>query len=275
LGAGRFARAAGWLLFVSVVGGAQSSWRAGGRVPREGLLVARRFEMIGTTRLGVGRNRRDEVANHRVVFCAKSICALLAGLAVIWLGSSMSAAVSTARSDAAKPARAATLTRFLVRAGEEPGFTPGRPHVAGSLRAYVRYLKSFGPPKQVAADAKRLKAEGFVAAAWEHTTNNPESGVGQSYVREFATSIGAGHERAFIVHVMPGHTKFGVTGIPGAYGRKGKVFGDERYANLVWRQGRCTLSVGESFFPRTTAAPTRPLIAAAQAIYRRTGGTCP
>jgi hypothetical protein len=219
------------------------------------------------------------MANHRVVFSAKSICALLAGLAVIWLGSSMSAAGSTARSDAAKPAPAATLPRFLVRTGEEPGFAPGRPHVAGSLRAYVRYLKSFGPPQQVAADNKRLKAEGFVAAARENTTGQAaygrEGGVGQSYVREFATSIGARHERAFLVRILPGHTKFGVTGIPGAFGRKGKVFGNERFANLVWRQGRCTLSVGESFFPRTTAAPTRPLIAAAQAIYRRTGGTCP
>lgn len=213
------------------------------------------------------------MATHRVVFSAKSICALLAGLAVIWLGSSMSAAGSTARSDAAKPARAATLTRFLVRAGEEPGFAPGPPHVAGSLRAYVRSLR-FAPPQEVAADTKRLKAEGFVAAAWEHTTNNPESGVGQSYVREFATSIGARHERAFLVHIMPGHTKFGVTGIPGAFGRQGRDSVDETYANLVWRQGRCILVVGESFFPRTTA-PTRPLIAAAQAIYHRTGGTCP
>jgi hypothetical protein len=73
---------------------------------------------------------------------------------------------------------------------------------------------------------------------------------------------------------MPGHTKFGVTGIPGAYGKKGRDSVDETYANLLWRQGRCTLVVGELFFPRTTA-PTRPLIAAAQAIYRRTGGTCP
>jgi len=218
------------------------------------------------------------VANHRVVFSAKSVCALLVGLAVIWLGSSMSAAGSTARPDAAKPARAATLTRFLVRAGEEPGFAPGRSHVAGSLRAYVRYLGSFGPPRQVAADNKRLEAEGFVAAAWEHTIGQAafaaEGGVGQSYVREFATSIGARRERAFLVRILPGHTKFGVAGIPGAYGREGRHSGDESFANLVWRQGRCTLSVGESFFPRTTA-PTRPLIAAAQAIYRRTGGTCP
>ncbi|MGN6171051.1 MAG: hypothetical protein ACTHQQ_23200 [Solirubrobacteraceae bacterium] len=190
----------------------------------------------------------------------------------------MSAAGSTARSDAAKPARAATLTRFLVRAGEEPGFAPGPPHLAGSLHAYVRYLEGFGPPQQVAADAKRLKAEGFVAAAWEHTTGQSafarEGGVGQSYVREFATPTGARHESAFLVLGLPGHTKFGVTGIPGAYGRKGRVFGDESFANLVWRQGRCTLVVGESFFPRETA-PTRPLIAAARAIYRRTGGTCP
>ena len=218
------------------------------------------------------------MANHRVVFSAKSICALLAGLAVIWLGSSMSAAGSTARSDAAKPARAATLTRFLARAGEEPGFAPGPPHVARSLRGYVRYLARFGHPRQVAADNKRLKAEGFVAAAWEHTTGQAafgrEGGDGLSYVTEFATSTGAQQETAFLMHTMPGHTKFGVTGIPGAYGRKGRVFGDESFANLVWRQGRCTLVVGESFFPRTTA-PTRPLIAAAQAIYRRTGGTCP
>jgi hypothetical protein len=211
------------------------------------------------------------VANHRVVFTARSICALLAGLAVIWLGSSMSAAGSTARSDAAKPARAATLTRFLVRAGE-PGFAPGPPHVAGSLRAYARAYLRHVPPQQVAAETKRLKAEGFVAAAWEHT--NPEGGAGLSYVREFATSIGARHETAFLVHLLPGHTKFGVTGIPGAHGRKGRTSIDESYANLVWRQGRCTLVVGVSFFPRTTA-PTRPLIAAAQAIYRRTGGTRP
>jgi hypothetical protein len=199
-------------------------------------------------------------------------------LAVIWLGSSRSAAGSTARSDAAKPARAATLTRFLVRAGEEPGFAPGPPHVARSLRGYVRYLARFGHPRQVAADNKRLKAEGFVAAAWEHTTGQAafarDGGVGQSYVMEFATSIGARHERAFLVRILPGHTKFGVTGIPGAYGRKGVRSGNESFANLVWQQGQCTLSVGEAFFPRTTA-PTRPLIAAAQAIYRRTGSTCP
>ena len=234
--------------------------------------------MIGTTWLGVGRNRRVWVATHRVVLSAKSICALLAGLAVIWLGSSMSAAGSTARSDAAKPARAATLTRFLVRAGEEPGFAPRPAHFAGSLRAYARSFLHHVSPGQIPALTKRLKAEGFVAAAWEHTTGQAafasEGGVGQSYVREFATSTGARHETAFLVHGMPGHTKFGVTGIPGAYGKKGRDSVDETYANLLWRQGRCTLVVGESFFPRKTA-PTRPLIAAAQAIYRRTGGTCP
>jgi hypothetical protein len=183
----------------------------------------------------------------------------------------MSAAGSTARSDAAKPARAGTLTRFLVRAGEEPGFAPGHPHVAGSVRAAAHAYRG-EPPQQVAADTKRLKAEGFVAAASERTT--AEGGNGLSYVREFANSIGARHERAFLVHTMPGHKKLGVIGIPGAYGRKGTVFTDESFANLVWQQGRCTLLVGEVFFPRKTA-PARPLIAAAQAIYRRTGGTCP
>jgi hypothetical protein len=138
----------------------------------------------------------------------------------------------------------------------------------------------------VAADTKRFKAEGFVATAREGTTpkGGGDVGGGLSYVIEFATSIGARHERAFLVHTMPGHTKFGVTGIPGAYGKKGRDPGDDSYANLVWRQGRCTLLVGESFYPILRpgaapkpphAAPTRPLIAAAQAIYRRTGGTCP
>ncbi|HET7047379.1 MAG TPA: hypothetical protein VFI54_03840 [Solirubrobacteraceae bacterium] len=184
------------------------------------------------------------MADHRVVFTARSICALFAALAVIWLGSSMSAAGSTARSDAAKPARAATLTRFLVRAGH--GFAPGPPHVAGSLRAYVRQFLNHASPQQVAAATKRLKAEGFVAAAGERT--NPEGGAGLSYVKEFATSIGARHETAFLVHLLPGHTKFGVTGIPGAHGRKGTTSIDESYANIVWRQGRCTLVVGVSFF---------------------------
>src|SRR5262249_33217391 len=112
--------------------------------------------MIGTTRLGGAQNRRDAVATHRGGFRAKSICALLAGVAVGWRWSSMSAAGSTARSDAAKPARAATLTRFLVRAGEEPGFTPGPQHFAGSLRAYARSFLHHVSPGQIPALTKRL-----------------------------------------------------------------------------------------------------------------------
>jgi hypothetical protein len=207
------------------------------------------------------------VGTKRFVLSANSICALLAAVGVIECGSSTSDASAITGSGAADPAHPAMLTRFLVRAGEEPGFTPRSPHLVGSVRAWVRGE----PSRQATVDTKRYKAEGFVAAAFEHTT--PKGGYdGISNVIEFSTSTGARREMTHLMRSVGGATKFRAAGIPGARGAKGKMPGGS-YANLVWVEGRCTLLVGESV-PRATA-PTAALSAAAQAIYRRTAGRCP
>jgi hypothetical protein len=125
-------------------------------------------------------------------------------------------------------------------------------------------------PSFAAADTRRYKAEGFVAAASEQTTPN-SGGDGIANVIEFATSAGAQHELAYLIQ-STGGTTFSVAGIPGATGEEGQQAGGSA-ADLNWAQGRCTLDVGEAV-PSSTAA-TEPLIAAARAVYRRTGGTCP
>jgi hypothetical protein len=210
------------------------------------------------------------MASHRAVLGANCVFALVAALVVIGCGSSTSKSTSTAGSGALKPASAAVLTRFLLRSGEEPGFTPRSPQISRSVNAWV----TGEPSAQRTADIQRYNAEGFVAAALEHTTPSG-GGDGISTVVEFATSTGARHEMTYLLHAVggaPGATTFTVAGIPAARGVKSQNPG-ETDTNLVWVQGRCTLLIGESI-PNSTA-PTGPLSAAAKAVYGRTGGTCP
>lgn len=209
------------------------------------------------------------MASRRAVLGANSVVALVAVLVVIGCGSgtSKSRSTSTAGSGAPKPAPTSVLTRFLVRSGEEPGFTPRSPQVFRSVNAWV----TGEPSAQRAGDIQRYNSEGFVAAALEHTTPSA-GGDGISNVVEFATATGARHEMTNVLQTSGGSTTFTVAGIPTARGTKSQNPG-ETDANLVWVQGRCTLLVGESI-PNSTA-PTKPLGVAAKAVYRRTGGTCP
>lgn len=210
------------------------------------------------------------MANHRAVLCANSGFALVAALVVIGCGSSMTKSSSTSSAGSGVPTHATTsvLTRFLVRAGEEPGFTPRSTQVSRSVNAWL----TGEPAQRRTTDAQRYHAEGFAAAALEHTTPNA-GGDGISNVIEFATSTGAQHETSYLLQAMGGATTFTVAGIPTARGTKGPDPGGGSDANLVWVQGRCTLLVGESV-PNSTA-PTEALSAAAKAVYRRTGGMCP
>jgi hypothetical protein len=212
------------------------------------------------------------MASHRAVLGANGVFALVAALVLIGCGSSTSnsRSTSTAGSGAPKPAPTTVLTRFLVRSGEEPGFTPRSPQISRSANAWV----TGEPSAQRTADIQRYNAEGFVAAALEHTTPSG-GGDGISTVVKFATSTGARHEMTYLLHAVggaPGATTFTVAGIPTARGVKAQNPG-ETDTNLVWVQGHCTLLIGESI-PKSTAA-TGPLSAAAKAVYRRTGGTCP
>jgi hypothetical protein len=207
------------------------------------------------------------MASNRAVVGANCVFALVATLVVIGCGSSTSKSSSAAGSGAPKPAPTSVLTGFLVRSGEEPGFTPRSPQISRSVNAWV----TGEPPELRTADIQRYKAEGFVAAALEHTAPSG-GGDGVSNVIEFATSTGARQEMTHVLQAVGGATKFTVAGVPTARGATAHNPG-ETDTNLVWVQGRCTLLIGESI-PNSTA-PTGPLSAAARAVYRRTGGTCP
>jgi hypothetical protein len=202
------------------------------------------------------------------------VCTLATALAVVGCGSSSKPKSATsAGSGAPSSAQAAGLERFLVRSGEEPGFTPRSSRTVGSVKGWLSGTGE--PPQQVKADAKRYTAEGFVAAAFEHTTPSG-GGDGVSNVIEFASASGARHEMSYLMGPAgpgPPPRPFAVVGIPEAGGTRGTFPQGGSFADLVWVEGRCTLLVGESV--PSTPAPTQPLISGAKAIYRRTAGACP
>ena len=71
----------------------------------------------------------------------------------------------------------------------------------------------------------------------------------------------------------PGGTfkRFQVPDVPGATGWTGPDLHGNAIGNVYWTQGRCMMLVSiETDGPRV-----EPLSASAQAIFARTGGTCP
>ena len=81
-----------------------------------------------------------------------------------------------------------SLARYVVRAGEETGYSPsGAPTFNSSAASWTK-----GNPK-AAADAKRLRGEGFRGALTEHTTG-PNSTGGVSFVIVLASPTAAKSE---------------------------------------------------------------------------------
>ena len=82
----------------------------------------------------------------------------------------------------------ASLARYLVRAGEETGYSPsGTPTLTRSAASWTA-----GGPKP-AADAKRLRREGFRGVLQENTTGPPDTG-GTSWVMALASPTAAASE---------------------------------------------------------------------------------
>ena len=65
--------------------------------------------------------------------------------------------------------------------------------------------------------------------------------------------------------------RFQASDVPGAHGWTGPDLHGNAIGQVYWTQGRCMLTIAiEVQGPRV-----EPLSAGAQAIYERTGGTCP
>lgn len=172
----------------------------------------------------------------------------------------------------AKPAAASNVERFLLRAGEEPGFRPdGDPLTLVGVNAIATHWRL----EPVAA--QELRDRGFISFTTRRTLGRDAGGV--SEVLLFTTPEGARDQmtddlRASTIHETLPETeirRFTVPDVPGARGWTGTDLHDNPIGTVVWVQGRCQLllvSEGELPFVET-------LSAGARAIYERTGGDCP
>lgn len=168
-----------------------------------------------------------------------------------------------------------SLNAYLVAKGDMPGFTPA--HVKTDKTA----LQFLAADKNKKADAKTLEAAGFVTALEETLTT--KGGQGDSDVIEMKDASGAqALERQAVSrdHDLGAGTykKVKVPGVSSASGyaftAKKKTHGVKRRStDIYWLEGRCVLFAGASL-PGTKSL-TKPVIAAVQAVAKRTHHTCP
>jgi hypothetical protein len=180
----------------------------------------------------------------------------------------------------------ASLAPYVVRAGEEAGFSAiGAPTFTGSAAAWTA-----GDPT-AAADAKRLRGEGFRGALTENTAGvNGTAGV--SWVVELASPAAAKSEeqaqlKEDIAAQSPSPvTRFTIKQLPTSAGFTGRgnsstevnaseTPADEVDANVLFVEGSCVLLVGDQIGSRINPSP--PVIGGALKIYGRTAhsaGVC-
>jgi hypothetical protein len=138
------------------------------------------------------------------------------------------------------------LGRFLVRQGEEPGFSAGKVTT-----------------KATEARETLTGSEGLLGASTVIVFRTTKAA--QAKARSFLTT-GAGDGYS--------SSEFPVPGVPGAAGLLQDSPDNGNLAGVVWIQGRCMLIVGDVAV--SGSATSAPVVSAAQAVYRRTAGLkCP
>jgi hypothetical protein len=151
--------------------------------------------------------------------------------------------------------------------GEVPGLAPiGSPQT------------DTGPPFALPEDGtERLRRSGYISSTFQPAEGDRSGGV--SSVLLFETEDGARDWMAYetsdeaIQHQIPGAKikRFRVAAVPGAHGWTGPDLHGNAIGHVFWTQGRCMLLLGlEVEGPRVAR-----LSAGAEAVYERTGGTCP
>ena len=172
-------------------------------------------------------------------------------------------------STAEDPATVAPVNvdRYLLGVDEGPGLHP------------------LSPPQTVSGEpfplpeggAAVLERSGYISMAYQ--TGQGDGIAGVSSVLLFETEAGARDWMTFetsdevLRHELPDgkFTWFQVPDVPGATGWTGPDLHGNAIGNVYWTQGRCMMLVSiETDGPRV-----EPLSASAQAIFARTGGTCP
>ncbi len=175
----------------------------------------------------------------------------------------------TTAPEAANGSDARDLPRFLMRAGEEPGFRPvGRVDALEGVDAFAEDMRL------TQADTQRLRDEGFISFVVRRIRGPRTDGV--TNVALYATAEGAEHSlahelRPSVIRAfgpVAGLRFFTVPGIPGA---RGWTASTPHVGNLQWVQGRCFFVLGN----QGPGPFEGPLSTGARAIYERTNGECP
>ena len=165
----------------------------------------------------------------------------------------------------------ASLAPYVVRAGEETGYSPsGAPTFTRSAASWAT-----GNPK-AAVDAKRLRGEGFRGALSQQTTGSNGTG-GVSFVIVLASPAAAtSEEQAEVKENIAENspvTRFTIKQLPTSEGWAGKD-NSGAFGNVMFVEGSCVLLVGDA---TDGANPRPPLIAGALKVYGRTAhsaGVC-
>lgn len=165
----------------------------------------------------------------------------------------------------------ASLAPYVVRAGEETGYSPsGAPTFTSSAASWTK-----GNPR-AAADAKRLRGEGFRGALSQQTTG-PNSTGGISFVTVLASPAAAASEEQaeFKEDVAENSpvTRFTIKQLSTSEGFAGKET-SRAFGNVLFVEGSCVLLVGDA---TNGANPRPPVIAGALKVYGRTAhsaGVC-
>jgi hypothetical protein len=174
-------------------------------------------------------------------------------------------------------ATTATLTPFLLKSHEEPGFTvsghPSTITTPAGLIASGSLTKS-----ESKSFTTTLHKAGFVEAV-EENTKGSGSNEGLSLVIQFTNPAGAQAGAALFLQVaksgQAGTKLFAVAGVPSAKGVT-VTGGAGGSANAYWSAGDCAFGSGAYEALVTSArAAAAPIQAGIRAQAKRVGTTCP
>jgi hypothetical protein len=176
-------------------------------------------------------------------------------------------AITTSASEAATTAASPNVDQYLLRVDEGPRLKP-------MSTPQTDTGEPFPLPK---GGAEVLERSGYISMTYQ--TGQGDSIAGVSSVLLFETEAGARGWMTYetsaevLRHELPDgkFNWFQVPDVPGATGWTGPDLHGNAIGNVYWTQGRCMMLISiETGGPRV-----EPLSAGAEAIYERTGGTCP
>jgi hypothetical protein len=191
---------------------------------------------------------------------------VLPALPALGLGVSAAGAVSSS-----------SLSQFLLKSDEMPGYTVGGHPSTVTTPAGLLEGGSLTKSQRKSAISTLQKA-GFVKAV-EQSAKGSNTNEGLSLVMQFSTAAGAKSAAALFLHIaktgQAGSKPFNVAGVPGAKGVTvtGSAGGS---ANAYWTAGNCAFGSGVYDGTATSAkAAASPVQAGIKSQAKRVGSTCP